>query len=227
MLTRIQRGDYRFYRDDQTGKEYISVTSCLSLLPKPGLIQWAVMQTVKFIADKKVLSNKVFSEAFVIHKKILQILADAGTEDHNEIEYYLKTGEIKDDPSVKRFREWESESGFKIEQIELTVYSDKLMSAGTADLIGRCSEVSILLDLKTSKSIRLSHKIQAAIYKYMLGEPNRKAAILLIPRDAKKKVQFYILTEEEEKTYLKIYFLLVNLFYLLFNLGELSSTRKS
>lgn len=229
---RIQKGEYRFYKqlaDGQpTGQEYVSVTSCLSILPKPGIILWAVMQTVKYIAQKKSLSDKILGEAFHFHKQLLALLANEGTEDHNNIEHYLKTGEVVDpeDTSLKRFFQWEKESGFQMEATELMLGNDKLRSAGTADLIGHCSGVGMVIDLKTSKAIRLSHKIQAVVYKYMYGEHQRKAGILLIPRDAKKKWEFYILTDEEEKTYLKIYFLLSQLFYILWDLGEIDPNRK-
>jgi len=231
-LERVQRGEYRFYRKLvdglPTGEEFISVTACLSILPKPGIILWAVMQTVKYIAQKQSLSDKVMGEAFHFHKQLLSLLANEGTEDHNIIEDYLRTGKISDpeDTSLKRFFAWEKESGFKMEQTELMIYNDKLRSAGTVDLIGNCSGVGMVIDLKTSKAIRLSHKIQAVVYKYMYGEHHRKAAILLIPREAKKKWEFYILTEEEEKKYLKIYFLLNQLFYMLWDLGEIDPNRK-
>jgi hypothetical protein len=231
MLERIQKGEYRFYRklvDGQpTGEEFISVTACLSILPKPGIILWAVMQTVKYIAQKQSLSDKVMGEAFHFHKQLLSLLASEGTEDHNIIEDYLKGIAVDEtDTSIKRFKEFEAECDFHMEATELMLYNDKLRSAGTADLIGHCSGVGMVVDLKTSKAIRLSHKIQAVVYKYMYGEHHRKAAILLIPREAKKKWEFYILTEEEEKTYLKIYFLLSQLFYMLWDLGEIDPNRK-
>lgn len=227
MLTAAKKGEYRFYTDSETGKEYVSVTSCLSLLPKPAVLIWAINQTVKYFASQKKITPQILSNAYGISKSVLNQLAAQGTERHNTIEAYLKTGKVDpEDNSLKRFRKWEEESGFQIEAIEKALCNDKLRSAGTADLIGNCSGVPILVDLKTSKAIRFSHKVQAAVYKYMLGEPNRKVGILLIPRVTKTTYQFYILTEEEEKEYLKIYWLLVNLFFSLLKLGEIDLNYK-
>ena len=228
QLQRVKVGEYRFYEKIATKERFISVTSCLSILPKPGIILWAVMQTVKYIKQKQSISDKILGEAFHFHKDLLVLLANEGTEDHNIIEHYLLTGEIRDpkDPSIIRFKKWEEESGFKIEHTELMLSNDRLKSAGTADLIGKCSSVGMVVDLKTSKAIRLSHKIQAAVYKYMYGEHDRRAAILLIPRDMKRKYEFYILTREEEQLYLKIYYLLSQLFYLLWDLGEIDPNKK-
>lgn len=226
-LERVQKGEYRFYRNLETGQEYVSVTSCLSILPKQGIILWAVMNTIKYIAQKKSLSDKIMGEAFHFHKQLLSLLAHEGTEDHNNIEAYLK-GEWVDetDCSIKRFKEFEAQYGFQMESTELMLCSDKLRSAGTADLIGNCNGIGMVIDLKTSKAIRFSHKIQAVVYKYMYGEHDRKSAILLIPRDAKRKWDFYILTPEEEQLCLKIYFLLSQLFYLLWDAGEIDQNRK-
>ena len=62
-LERVQRGEYRFYRKLvdglPTGEEFISVTACLSILPKPGIILWAVMQTVKYITPKQTPPHKI------------------------------------------------------------------------------------------------------------------------------------------------------------------------
>lgn len=227
QLERLMKGDYRFYRNVETGQEFVSVTSCLSILPKPGVIMWAVMNTIKFIVQKKSLSDKIMGEAFFFHKQLLTLLANEGTEDHNLIEDYLQGKPVDEtDCSIKRFKEFEKNYDFQIEATELALCSEKLRSAGTADLIGNCSGVGMVIDLKTSKAIRFSHKVQAVVYKYMYGEHDRKAAILLIPRDAKRKWDFYILTEEEEKQCLKVYFLLQQLFYILWDEKEIDPNKK-
>jgi len=227
QLERVQKGEYRFYRNVETGQEYVSVTSCLSLLPKPGVIMWAVMNTIKFIVQKQSLSDKIMGEAFYFHKQLLALLANEGTEDHNIIEDYLQGKAVDEtDNSIKRFKEFEKNYDFQMEATELALCNDKLRSAGTMDLLGNCSGVGMVIDLKTSKAIRFSHKVQAVVYKYMYGEHDRKAAILLIPRDAKRKWDFYILTDEEERQCLKVYFLLQQLFYILWDAKEIDPNKK-
>jgi len=227
QLERVQKGEYRFYRNVETGQEYVSVTSCLSLLPKPGVIMWAVMNTIKFIVQKQSLSDKIMGEVFYFHKQLLALLANEGTEDHNIIEDYLQGRAVDEaDNSIVRFKEFEKNYDFQMEATELALCNDKLRSAGTMDLLGNCSGVGMVIDLKTSKAIRFSHKVQAVVYKYMYGEHDRKAAILLIPRDKKRKWDFYILTDEEEKQCLQVYFLLQQLFYILWDAKEIDPNKK-
>ena len=94
-------------------------------------------------------------------------------------------------------------------------------------MFGKCNDFPIVWDLKTSKEIRLSHKIQSAVYKFMYCKLNKldlnkvKSGVLLIPRDKPRTWDMYINTFEEEKLYLTIFTLLSNLFKILLNLNEM------
>ena len=163
-IKRYNKGSYRFY--DIEGETYPSVTSVLGLLPKPWVIRWSVIKTIQFIKEKNNLSQATTSEAFGFHKKLLSSLAQKGTDIHNLIEDYIKDGKLVDNSALKRYIEFEEEYNFVCDSVEQVVYDyDYYRSAGTLDFVGTLMGEKIFLDLKTSKEIRLSHKIQATAYK--------------------------------------------------------------
>lgn len=231
-IKRYNKGTYRFY--DIDGKfELPSVTTVLNMLPKPKIVLWAVLQTIKFLKERGDLSRTSTSLGFVFHKKLLQLLAQEGTDIHGLVEDYAMERKESDHNAVKRYKEFEASAGFVCEKVEETVWDEvDYKSAGTADLIGRCSHIKILLDLKTSKAIRLSHKIQACIYKdmyckkYGIDPKDMKSGVLLIPRDMKKKWDYHINAEEEEVIYRKIFRLLSSLFHILWDIDELDLTSR-
>lgn len=228
-IERIQRGIYRFYKLD-SGIELPSVTCVLGLLPKPKIVLWAVIQTIKFLVSKNNLSKATVSEGFSFHKTLLNSLAEEGTNIHNIIEDYLVKKKESSHNSLDRFKKFEIQKGFKIEEVEKVVWdtSCDYNSAGTADLIGSCFGINIVLDIKTSKAIRLSHKIQSCIYRDMYekntGKSNYQSGVLLIPRDSKSKWELYINSPEDELIFRKIYSLLTKLFKLLLDIKELDLT---
>ena len=228
-ITKIQKGDYRFYRIEN--KEYPSVTSILSLLPKSGLIFWAVFKTIEFLKEKGTLSKSATSEAYGFHKRLLSSLAQQGTEIHTLIEEYAQKGKDSKHNSVKRFKDFQEQHNFVYTSSEQTVYDwEYYRTAGTLDLFGTVFDTPIVIDLKTSKEIRLSHKIQATVYKDMYCKLNNidkkeiKSGVLLIPRDRVKKWDFHINSEKEEEDYRKIFRLLSILFQSLLKINEINLT---
>lgn len=227
-IKRVQRGIYRFYRVGED--ELPSVTCILNLLPKPKIVLWAVIQTIKFLIKKGDLGQETVSQGFMFHKQLLESLAEEGTNIHNIIEDYLTKKKESDHDVLVRFKKFELQNGFKVQGVEQIVWDKDLNynSAGTTDLIGSCYDINLVIDIKTSKEIRLSHKIQACIYRDMFekrtGKTGYKSAVLLIPRDSKKKWEFYINTPEEEQTFRKIYSLLTNLFHILLDIREIDLT---
>lgn len=229
-IKRYNKGIYRFYNIEAVG-ELPSVTTILGLLPKPKIVLWAVMNTIKFLKQRGDLSKTSTSLGFVYYKKLLTSLAQEGTDIHGIIEDYVVKGKENSHNALKRYKKFEKETGFVCDLAEHIVWDkEKYISAGTADLIGHCGHIKILYDLKTSKQIRLSHKIQACIYKDMYCIQNNlplaemKSGVLLIPREAKIKWDYYINTVEEEEKYRKIFIQLSDLFQDLLVLDELDLT---
>ena len=229
-IEKYMRGSYRFYNIHDK-YDLPSVTTILGLLPKPKLIFWAVANTIKFLKARGDLSKASTSLGYVFHKKLLDSLSQEGTNIHNIIQAYILKGKDSDHNALARYKKFELQSGFKCDLVEHVVWDhEEYKSAGTTDLIGSCSHIKILFDIKTSKAIRLSHKIQTCIYKDMYCKQNKldretvKSGIILIPRVNKKKWEVYINTSEEEIIFRKIFNLLSKLFYILMDIGDLELT---
>jgi len=229
-LEKIQRGSYRFYKLP-TGKELPSVTTVLSILPKPKIILWAVMQTIKFLIGRGNLGQDAVSEGYVFHKKLLDLLAQEGTDIHNLVEDYLDKGKDSTNDALVRFKEFEKQKCYKSDAVEVQVWDEAQdkQTAGTLDLVGSCFNMPIVLDIKTSKKIRLSHKIQSCIYRDMYetrtGKTGYSSGVLLIPRNSKTNWELYINSPQDELTYRKIFSLLTQLFQNLLQLKELELTK--
>lgn len=227
MIDRKQRGKFRIYEID--GKKYISVTSVLSLLSKDGLLEWAVFKTVEFIKKAPKVTAEVLADAIHYHKRFLNATADEGTEDHNNIEDYLKGKPVKEDCTIKAFKRFEREYCFVFEAAEQVVYSDVKKVAGSIDLIGTIHSHPAIIDLKTSKQIYLSHKIQVCAYRDLycamrgINPNDMKVGILCIPRGTSNTL-VHFLTPEEEKYCRKIFNNLIENFFYLKALGEIKLT---
>ncbi len=224
------KGSYRFYDIENEGS-FPSVTTILGLIPKPKIVLWAVIQTIKFLKERGDLSKASTSMGFIFHKQLLNLLAKEGTDIHKIIEDYELDGKENKHSALTRYKEFKRKFDFHCEHNEIVVWDKEIYkTAGTVDLIGKCSHIPTLWDLKTSKAIRLSHKIQSCIYKEMYCKLNNidsstmKSGVLLIPRDKPKIWDTYINTPEEEKIYLRIFKLLNELFFILLDLKELDLT---
>ena len=221
-IERYKRGIYRFYNIEDVGI-LPSVTTVLGMLPKPSITLWAVFNVLKFLKKKIDISKVSTYEVFNFHKKLLLATSNEGTSIHNLIEDYAIRGKDSDHNAVVRYKKFEKETGFICEKAELTVWdSEEYKTAGSLDLFGKCNNIiPIVWDLKTSKEIRLSHKIQAVIYKDMYCKLNGldinevKSGILLISRDKVRVYKTHINTQEEEIKYRKIFKLLSTLFHTL------------
>jgi len=221
------KGNYRFYDIENVG-DLASVTTIIGILPKPKIIMWAISQTIKFLKKRGDLSKTSTSLGFVFHKQLLNSLAEQGKHIHKIIEDYVVSQKDSDHSALTRYKEFEKQYDFHCEHSEIAVWDkDEYKTAGTVDLIGRSSHIPILFDIKTSKAVRLSHKIQSCIYKELYCKLNKidsstmKSGILLIPRDKPKKWEVYINSPEEEIVYLRMFKILSELFYMLIDLKEL------
>jgi len=229
-LKRIQRGQYRFYKLPD-GKELPSVTSILSLLPKDGLTQWSINQAIKCLKECGDFSKTSLSLARTASKRVLKETADDGTKIHQIIEDYETLKRDSKNSALVRYKEFVEKTNFKCDTVEEYLYNvEKYYTAGTADLIGKCSNVPIIFDIKTSREIRLSHKIQSCIYKelyclkYGFNSMDVRSGVVLIPRVSNTFWTYHINSFESEVYYKRIFLLLNNLFQLLSKLHEVDLT---
>lgn len=179
------------YQVDGVNKR--GVTSVLSTIGKPALINWAVKvgaeAVQKFFCqqvqnpgqDGFTLSYKDASKAIRMfkgeHTKISKKAATNGTEIHAEIEQYVKSriaGEKLgtfdgESISIIAFREWERRNNVKFLFSEEKVYSSILDVCGTVDIIAEVNGKVSIVDIKTSRSIYPEYFLQLCAYK-MLAE---------------------------------------------------------
>lgn len=145
-------------------KRYPSVTTVLSVLSEKGIAKWKAA-----IGEEK--ANKISTQA-----------ARAGTALHFVAEEYMNkkdTWSATADPiSLQKFKIIKPFIDDNIDEvygIELEMYSDKYMVAGTSDLICRWNGKNTILDFKTSRKVKtrdqiLSYFLQGATYGQMTRE---------------------------------------------------------
>ena len=171
----------RYYEKD--GKQYVSVTTVLSLLDKWGLKEWAAKLAAEYMA-RKILdmpiswAEKLWPQAVDMakteHKRVAAAAADRGTRIHSECERYLQTinkgEEIELSDEIKPFKEWCEKHQVIPIDIEQTVYGKDY--AGTLDLSCIINKfwdkskerVLAVCDIKTSPRYYNEHGYQLAAY---------------------------------------------------------------
>ena len=161
----------RYYVTDE-GK-FVSVTSVLSILPKPELDAWRAM-VGKEEADRMARERAVIGS--VCHYRILS-------------KYSIRSLEP---PTIhlpwKDLREWLEELNYRAELCEMmwqeaidsidleplyvehTLVSHRHRFAGTFDMLARIFDKDVLIDLKTSKELWEEYKLQLAAYTILCKE---------------------------------------------------------
>lgn len=190
-----------------------SVTTIIGAgLPKPQLIQWALATGVEAMAgairlrlaagealtpeELEVLEQTAKAEP----DRFRDEAADIGTQVHDAIEKWLKTGR---EPVIthelvangwRHFRAFWDQGGFEPVPpgLEFAVASLEHRFAGTVDCLAVNAEFElVLLDWKTSKGIYDSHELQAVAYAQAIeemgiGRPDR----IIIARFGKTDATF-------------------------------------
>lgn len=152
----------RFYVTPD-GNAYPSITTILSLQDKPGLKKWR-----EDVGEKEA-------------KRISQESMRIGTAVHQMCEIYLNNLVVKLDKSEKVIRDTFNRIRFLLGNIdnivgtEITLYSDLLRVAGTADCIAEYNGVPSVIDFKTSRKPKKEEWIddyymQTFAYKLMFEE---------------------------------------------------------
>jgi hypothetical protein len=171
----------RYYAID--GKSYPSVTSILSVLNKPQLVNWAVRLTRDYIKQellalrhtgslKDLDLDNILAKSSAEHDKARNAAADQGIAVHSSIASYIgkKSNVARSDPSIVAFRKWQSAAHFEPIASEQLVFSRGHDYAGTADLIGTIRGRLALLDIKTGRGVYPEYQLQLAAYAVAWGE---------------------------------------------------------
>lgn len=176
------------------GKPLTGVTTVLSVIAKPALIQWAANMACDYIEEKLMFETdwlnvhkadfaNLLKEARTAHKKKKESAGTHGTEVHSLIESHINKiiehfdGYAKSlrlyteqNPSVVKFIEWAKENDVKFLASEKHVYSRLMWTGGICDIICEIDGKRYVGDIKTSSAIYPEHFIQASAYAEMLKE---------------------------------------------------------
>ena len=168
------------------GKALTGVTTLIDkTLAKPALLPWAVKITVEWIKNNCLLRNDNgypfwevtepdLDNAKKEHNKKKTDAGDWGTRVHNACEIWCSTGKLPEPSddiymSVTNFVQFIQNNGFKVLDVEKSVWSKEWWIGGIFDLILEKDGKVYIADIKTSSGIYDSHFIQmGAYYKCLL-----------------------------------------------------------
>lgn len=201
-MKKSNRSGSRYYNCD--GIEYLGVTSAIKLCEGGAetdvLMAWAAQTP-----DYKEIQQGAMKFGTFMHKICEDYLSmkERGYDyvlTEEDMGYLVMSDEITYEPydsffAYEAFKTFVDDFVAKIILCEETIKSDKLMLAGTFDALVETKEGKIaLIDFKFSKNatVRHSHKLQLAMYKYMLEESGQ---------NVDEMVNFFPNTKTKRKPY--------------------------
>ena len=189
-----------------------SVTTLIGVLDKPALLHWAANESskaaVKHSAHVHAIAKVEGDEAAIKWlagarnrqegggRSAMQL----GTDVHEALELYAKTGHISQDdaevlPFVQQFDQWAQVWQPEYVGSEVTVFSPTYRYAGTCDGYMKIDGVPVIFDYKTSRSEGKAYPevaLQLAAYRYAEMQATWRARRTEIFRR-----RYYLLGQEE------------------------------
>ena len=137
------------------GGRYMRVTSLLGYLNSGGT--WD--RAIKWAFDQ--------GDSYEKYCSVMDNLQEVGTAMHDSIEKYFETG-AKDEALPDGFDHWREKYNPATIYQEQRFWDDELMVTGKPDWVGMINykgrDVLACVDWKSSKQVKLTHKMQASIY---------------------------------------------------------------
>jgi len=158
------------------GKRYERVTTVLGYFMAPSLVDWK-------LRVGKSEANRIMKEAQKVGTTVHKI-AETGK--------VPKVMSVEVENCVRAYQQWEKETQPNILMRETTVHDSTLGVAGTFDLFIKHNGASVLVDIKTSKEIKLDHWLQLAAYASMMLDNVDTIAVLRLD----KNMAFYEFIEK-------------------------------
>ncbi len=172
------------------GKPLIGITTVLSVISKPALIQWSANMAVDYIEENienvfvyddhgnnvvdDVFLDELMKEAKSAHRKKRDKAGDWGTKVHEVIEDWIKN---KTEPTdldetqqkvFKLFKEWAIKNKVKFLESEKHLWSEEMWTGGIVDLVFEMDGKKYIGDIKTSSGIYNEAFFQMGAYHLML-----------------------------------------------------------
>ncbi len=176
---------YKFNKEkhihELDGKPLMGVTTVLSVISKPMLIQWAANMAVEYceqnlgrLQDVKEWVD-VFKEARVAHRKKKESAGDWGTNVHGAIENWIKNKmepmlEETQQKAFYQFRKWATDNNVEFIESEKHVWSKEYWIGGIVDLVFMMDGKKYIGDIKTSSGIYNEAFFQMGAYNLCLDE---------------------------------------------------------
>jgi hypothetical protein len=160
----------RDYKNAQ-GEKLQGVTTHINVLAKPALVGWAFKQGQAY--ERGEIGGLYESR---------DKAGDAGTLSHEMVECYLKGQETppldgiapdvldKAEGCYQAFIGWQERQSFEMVESEIPLVSEEHQFGGTIDIVGRVGGELAIVDIKTSKGIFFSMKVQVAAYGRLWNE---------------------------------------------------------
>jgi hypothetical protein len=173
---------------DEAGRPIIVpvITTVIKVADGSGLIQWSVDQVAAYaVANLDSLYSRTMEQGFgflrfyhkrtpdlsdplrTAHKGVLNDLAELGTNMHDWIEADLQGDRLPPDINciemeemIEAWEAWKFEHDIQVVATEVTLWGDDY--AGTFDLLAWIDGELWLIDVKTSRRVGPSHKMQLA-----------------------------------------------------------------
>ena len=179
---------FNFNKENHTytldDKPLTGVTTILSVVAKPALIQWSANEAINYVeeylrAGNTILSlgeptvEKMLKEARTAHRRKKEDAGQKGVDIHSLVENWIKDGSLPEEPNEQliNFISWAQENKVKFLASEQQVYSRKYWYAGTYDFICEIDGKKYVGDLKTSSGIYgREYFAQCAAYRLAYNE---------------------------------------------------------
>lgn len=171
-------------------KPLMGVTTVLSVISKPALIQWSANMAVDYIIANSTLNKfgddildyevkeETLKEARTAHRKKKEKAGDWGTAVHLAVEEWIKENKEPTELDEKglevfaKFKEWATENKVEFLESEKHIWSKELWIGGIVDLVFKMDGKKYIGDIKTSSGIYNEAFFQMGAYHLCLEEMN-------------------------------------------------------
>lgn len=148
------------------GITYPRVSSILGVIAKPGLDGWK--KKVGFEEAERIAAESAFFGTLV-HKGCERVAL--GEPARDVMRELLGQGELTASQCVEAFGRWLREAVEEVLGVERMVWSERFEYAGTTDLLVLLKDGrAMVADIKTSKSLSETYRIQLEAYRLALEE---------------------------------------------------------